>query len=209
MTLRPARSSFNLNTRQSGVVVGNRLSKIYTRTGDDGTTGLGNGERVRKDIARVEAYGTVDELNSAVGVLAATELPAEFVELIADIQQRLFDLGGELSIPDTTTITAVAVEELENTMDRLNKDLPPLKDFVLPGGTPAAAACHMARAICRRGERRLISLAASENVNDESVRYLNRLSDLLFVLARTLNKLGDATEVLWQSGRPGTDQGAN
>jgi cob(I)alamin adenosyltransferase len=201
--LRPARSSFNLNARNSGVLVGNRLSKIYTRTGDDGTTGLGNGERVRKDDPRVEAYGTVDELNSAVGVFAATALPAEFVELLADIQQRLFDLGGELSIPDTTIITAAAVEELEHTMDRLNKDLPPLKDFVMPGGTTAAAACHMARAICRRSERRLISLAATEHVNDESVRYLNRLSDLLFVMARTLNKLGDTTEVLWESGRPG------
>jgi cob(I)alamin adenosyltransferase len=185
--------------------VGNRLSKIYTRTGDDGTTGLGNGERTRKDDPRVEAYGTVDELNSAVGVMAATALPAEFVELIADIQQRLFDLGGELSIPDTATLTATAVEELEHTMDRLNQDLPPLKDFVMPGGTATAAACHMARAICRRAERRLVSLAATETVNDASVRYLNRLSDLLFVLARTLNKLGDAPEVLWQSSRTKTD----
>ena len=181
--------------------MGNRLSKIYTRTGDDGTTGLGNGQRVRKDDLRVEAYGTVDELNSAIGLLAASKLPAEFAALIAGIQQRLFDLGGELSIPDTTTINAAAVKELEHTMDSLNKDLPPLKDFVLPGGTATAAACHMARAICRRSERRLITLAATENVNDASIHYLNRLSDLLFVLARTLNKLGDEAEVLWQSGR--------
>lgn len=181
--------------------MGNRLSKIYTRTGDDGTTGLGDGKRVRKDDLRVEAYGTVDELNSAIGILAASALPAEFAALIADIQQRLFDLGGELSIPDTTTLSAAAVEELEHTMDSLNKDLPPLKDFVMPGGTTTAAACHMARAICRRSERRLITLAATEYVNNESVCYLNRLSDLLFVLARTLNKLGDEAEVLWQSGR--------
>jgi cob(I)alamin adenosyltransferase len=199
--LRQARSSFNLNINQSGVLVGNRLSKIYTRTGDDGTTGLGDGKRVRKDDLRVEAYGTVDELNSAIGILAASALPAEFAALIADIQQRLFDLGGELSIPDTTTLSAAAVEELEHTMDSLNKDLPPLKDFVMPGGTTTAAACHMARAICRRSERRLITLAATEYVNNESVCYLNRLSDLLFVLARTLNKLGDEAEVLWQSGR--------
>jgi cob(I)alamin adenosyltransferase len=199
--LRQARSSFNLNIKQSGVLVGNRLSKIYTRTGDDGTTGLGDGKRVRKDDLRVEAYGTVDELNSAIGILAASALPAEFAALIADIQQRLFDLGGELSIPDTTTLSAAAVEELEHTMDSLNKDLPPLKDFVMPGGTTTAAACHMARAICRRSERRLITLAATEYVNNESVCYLNRLSDLLFVLARTLNKLGDEAEVLWQSGR--------
>jgi cob(I)alamin adenosyltransferase len=199
--LRQARSSFNLNIKQSGVLVGNRLSKIYTRTGDDGTTGLGDGKRVRKDDLRVEAYGTVDELNSAIGILAASALPAEFAVLIADIQQRLFDLGGELSIPDTTTLSAAAVEELEHTMDSLNKDLPPLKDFVMPGGTTTAAACHMARAICRRSERRLITLAATEYVNNESVCYLNRLSDLLFVLARTLNKLGDEAEVLWQSGR--------
>jgi cob(I)alamin adenosyltransferase len=199
--LRQARSSFNLNIKQSGVLVGNRLSKIYTRTGDDGTTGLGDGKRVRKDDLRVEAYGTVDELNSAIGILAASALPAEFAVLIADIQQRLFDLGGELSIPDTTTLSAAAVEDLEHTMDSLNKDLPPLKDFVMPGGTTTAAACHMARAICRRSERRLITLAATEYVNNESVCYLNRLSDLLFVLARTLNKLGDEAEVLWQSGR--------
>jgi cob(I)alamin adenosyltransferase len=203
--LRQARSSFNLNIKQSGVLVGNRLSKIYTRTGDDGTTGLGDGKRVRKDDLRVEAYGTVDELNSAIGILAASALPAEFAALIADIQQRLFDLGGELSIPDTITLSAAAVEELEHTMDSLNKDLPPLKDFVMPGGTTTAAACHMARAICRRSERRLIALAATEYVNNESVCYLNRLSDLLFVLARTLNKLGDEAEVLWQSGRSKTD----
>ena len=180
--------------------MGNRLSKIYTRTGDDGTTGLGNGERVRKDDLRVEAYGAVDELNSAIGILAASALPAEFSALIASIQQQLFDLGGELSIPDTTTISAAAVEELEHTMDRLNKDLPPLKDFVLPGGTVTAAACHMARAICRRSERRLISLAATEYVNNESVCYLNRLSDFLFVASRVIVRADGGSEVLWVHG---------
>ncbi|MCP4001629.1 MAG: cob(I)yrinic acid a,c-diamide adenosyltransferase [Gammaproteobacteria bacterium] len=185
--------------------MGNRLSKIYTRTGDDGTTGLGNGKRVRKDDLRVEAYGTVDELNSAIGILAASDLPTEFSALIAGIQQRLFDLGGELSIPDTTTLSDAAIQELEHTIDSLNQGLPPLKDFILPGGTITAAACHMARAICRRSERKLITLAATEYVNDKSICYLNRLSDLLFVLSRTLNKRDDEPEVLWQGGRGNTD----
>ncbi len=185
--------------------MGNRLSKIYTRTGDDGTTGLGNGDRVRKDDARVEAIGTVDELNSTIGVLAASDIPEEFVEFIASIQQRLFDLGGELSIPETASLTADAVDELEQALDRLNEALPPLKDFVLPGGAPTAAACHLARATCRRSERRLISLAGIESVNEHSIHYLNRLSDFLFVLARTLNRLDNEAEVLWKGGRDNTD----
>ncbi len=185
--------------------MGNRLSKIYTRTGDDGTTGLGNGDRIRKDDARIEAIGTVDELNSTIGVLAASDIQAKFIEFIANIQHRLFDLGGELSIPGTALLTADAVDELEQTLDRLNEALPPLKDFVLPGGAPAAAACHLARATCRRSERRLISLAAIESVNEQSIRYLNRLSDFLFVLARTLNRLDNEAEVLWKSSRGNTD----
>ncbi len=181
--------------------MGNRLSKIYTRTGDDGSTGLGNGDRVRKDAARVEAYGTVDELNSAIGVLATADISHEFADLLATIQQRLFDLGGEVSIPGTTMITTDQVKGLENILDTLNASLPPLKDFVLPGGTPEAASCHMARAICRRAERRLISLAAAEEVNPKAIHYLNRLSDLLFVMARTLNREEGAEEILWDSPR--------
>ncbi len=181
--------------------MGNRLSKIYTRTGDDGTTGLGNGERTRKDDARVEAYGTVDELNSAIGVLASNDVGSDFAGLLADIQQRLFDLGGELCLPDTEVMKAESVDQLEQTMDTLNESLPPLKDFVLPGGTQAAAACHLARAICRRAERRLVTLAADAHVNKQSIHFLNRLSDLLFVLARTLNHDVDEPEVQWTGGR--------
>ena len=190
--------------------MGNRLSKIYTRTGDDGTTGLGNGERVRKDSLRVEAFGTVDELNSAIGIVLAFGLPNTANRLLTDIQQKLFDLGGELCIPETVTLASSDIEWLEMGLDELNAKLPPLKDFVLPGGSPAAAACHMARTICRRAERRVVSLAEQTDVNPHSVKYLNRLSDLLFVLARTLNVTSGHAEIIWTGGRlrednPGDD----
>ena len=179
--------------------MGNRLTKIYTRTGDEGTTGLGDGKRVRKDAARVEAYGTVDELNSAVGVLlAGPGVPDRVAEALTGIQHRLFDLGGELCMPGHAFIDAAAVGDLEALLDELNEGLPPLKDFVLPGGTPAAAACHLARTTCRRAERRCWSLAAEEEVNEQLLRYLNRLSDLLFVMARTLNRESGADEAIWQ-----------
>ena len=181
--------------------MGNRLSKIYTRTGDDGTTGLGNGDRIPKDAPRVEAYGTVDELNSAIGVLTAPALPQDISELLNGIQHRLFDLGGELCIPESTAITPDDVTGLELALDTFNAELPPLREFVLPGGSARGAACHMARAICRRAERRVISLAAAESVNSHAVKYLNRLSDLLFVLARVLTRADGVEEVLWQSQR--------
>lgn len=181
--------------------MGNRLSKIYTRTGDDGTTGLGDGSRIDKDSLRVEAFGSVDELNSAIGVLAAGEIDPAIGEMLPGIQQQLFDLGGELCIPGTTVITNDHVTELEVALDTFNAELPPLKDFILPGGTPAGAACHMARAICRRAERRICTLAATETVNPASLRYINRLSDLLFVLARTINTRSGDREVLWDSKR--------
>ncbi len=181
--------------------MGNRLSKIYTRTGDDGTTGLGDGSRTAKDSSRVEAYGTVDELNSAIGVLIATEPGTELCEILAGIQQQLFNLGGELCIPGSTMISADNVASLEKTLDSYNADLPPLKNFVLPGGSPAGAACHMARAVCRRAERRICTLAANESINTDAVHYINRLSDLLFVLARAINTTGNSTEVLWDSNR--------
>jgi len=181
--------------------MGNRLSKIYTRTGDDGTTGLGDGSRTAKDDPRVEAYGTVDELNSAIGVLVATEPGIELGEILAGIQQQLFNLGGELCIPGSTLISADDVASLESILDRYNSDLPPLKDFILPGGSPAGAACHMARAVCRRTERRICTLAADQSINAEALHYINRLSDLLFVLARTINTAGNNKEVLWDSGR--------
>lgn len=177
----------------------NRLTKIYTRTGDDGTTGLGTGVRVAKDCSRVEAYGTVDELNACVGlVLAASNLPRGIQDSLTAIQHRLFDLGGELAVPGRDVIVAADSAGLERVLDELNAGLPALKDFVLPGGTPGAAACHLARAVCRRAERRVITLQQQEPVNPESVRYLNRLSDLLFVMSRVLCRLDGGAEVLWQ-----------
>ncbi len=181
--------------------MGNRLSKIYTRTGDQGTTGLGNGDRVAKDATRVEAYGAVDELNSAVGVLLATaDLPEGIHTALIRIQHQLFDLGGELCMPGHQAIDEPAVAGLERLLDDVNSELPPLKDFILPGGSQAGAACHMARAICRRAERRAWTLASAEEVNEHGLKYLNRLSDLLFVLARALNRTAGDQETLWQKG---------
>jgi cob(I)alamin adenosyltransferase len=182
--------------------MGHRLSKIYTRTGDDGTTGLGDGTRTPKDSLRVEAYGTVDELNSALGVvLAVAAVPADIASCLREVQHDLFDLGGELCIPGHQLTSDAHVERLEQTLDRFNEALPPLKDFILPGGGPAAAACHLARAICRRAERRVWTLAASESIPPAAPRYLNRLSDLLFVIARVLARHERGTEVLWKRDR--------
>jgi len=182
--------------------MGHRLSKIYTRTGDDGTTGLGDGTRVAKDSARVEAYGTVDEANSAVGqLLAHGELPPAIRSGLIEVQHDLFDLGGELCLPGHRAISTAHVTRLEVLLDSLNENLPPLKDFVLPGGTPAAAAAHVARAVVRRAERRTRSLAREAPVAAESLAYLNRLSDLLFVMARVLARAGPDGEVLWKRGR--------
>jgi cob(I)alamin adenosyltransferase len=195
--------------------MGHRLSKIYTRTGDDGSTGLGDGTRVRKDHARVEAFGTVDELNSVLGLLLTEELPAPLRAALLDIQHELFDLGGELCVPGRAVITdaqgraSVAggrmpgateaqVTRLEELLDGLNSGLAPLKEFILPGGTRAAALAHLARTVCRRAERRAITLNAMEPVAPTTLKYLNRLSDLLFVLARSLNTLAGEPDVLWQ-----------
>lgn len=178
--------------------MGNRLSRIYTRTGDDGTTGLGTGERVAKDSKRVEVFGTVDELNSLLGiVLASGGLDTDVADCLTLVQRQLFDLGGEMCLPGTTVIDADAVAGLERSLDAFNADLPPLKDFVLPGGSPAAANCHVARTVCRRAERRTWALASDEDVNDFSLKYLNRLSDLLFVIARVLNQRTGVDEPLW------------
>jgi len=182
--------------------MGNRLSKIYTRTGDDGTTGLGDGTRVPKDSVRVEAYGTVDELNSAVGVLLAVPgLPPAISACLTEVQQQLFDLGGELCIPGHRAISASQVTQLEQALDAFNDPLPPLREFILPGGGPAAAACHLARSIARRAERRVWTLARAEAVSPEVAKYLNRLSDLLFVLARVLARHESGAEVLWRHER--------
>lgn len=180
--------------------MGNRLSKIYTRTGDAGTTGLGDGTRVEKDNPRVAAFGTVDELNSAIGLLLAARLPEAVQACLTRIQHELFDLGGELCLPDTELIPDQYVSQLEGELDGFNADLPPLKDFILPGGTEAAARCHLARTICRRAERELVTLARDTDINPASLRYLNRLSDLLFVLARVLARAEGGTEVIWVHG---------
>jgi cob(I)alamin adenosyltransferase len=182
--------------------MGNRLSRIYTRTGDDGTTGLGDGNRVRKDHARVEAYGTVDEANSAIGmVLSVPAIPPEVSRCLTEIQHDLFDLGGELCIPGTSIIKAERITQLETALDGFNDPLPALKDFILPGGGPAASACHLARTFVRRAERRVWTLAEIEAVNPEVPMYLNRLSDLLFVIARVLARHEHGSEVLWRHDR--------
>lgn len=182
--------------------MGKRLSKIYTRTGDDGTTGLGDGSRVAKDSLRVDAYGTVDEANSAIGMILSFEsVPNDIRKLLTEIQHDMFELGGELCIPGHTAITDDFITRLETELDALNEDLPALKEFILPGGGQAAAACHLARTIVRRAERITTTLAGSESVRPEVLRYLNRLSDLLFVIARVLSRAESGQEVFWNRER--------
>ena len=179
--------------------MGHRLSKIYTRTGDDGTTGLADGTRRPKQDLRVETFGTVDETSSAIAlVLAEPDIPGHVRDLLLRVQNDLFELGGELSMPGYAGVDADSVAALENALDELNADLPPLKEFVLPGGDRAAAACHLARTICRRAERRACELNTSEPLSAELLSYLNRLSDLLFVAARTLARRNGGQETLWQ-----------
>lgn len=180
--------------------MGHRLSKIYTRTGDDGSTGLADGSRVDKDDMRVEAMGAVDELNSNVGVILAHVIPTEMRECLTNVQHALFDIGGELAIPGSSTVTARYVTALERALDEVNATMPPLKEFVLPGGGAAAAAVHVARSVCRRAERRLFALSRRDDVNPHSRAYLNRLSDLFFVLARALAR-AHGNEVYWDSQR--------
>ena len=181
--------------------MGNRLSKIYTRTGDDGSTGLGDGSRTGKDSARVNAYGTVDEANSSIGVVLAAPMPDEVRVLLTRVQHQLFDLGGELCIPGHAAITSQDIDALEQQLDHFNESLPPLKEFILPAGGEAAARCHLARTIVRRAERETVALARHESVRAEALRYLNRLSDLLFVLARVLARADGQGEVLWKHER--------
>ncbi len=182
--------------------MGNRLSKIYTRTGDDGSTGLGDGSRVAKDSLRVEAYGTVDEANSAIGVLlAANKVPDDIRDLLTTVQHQMFDLGGELCIPGHAAIFDADVAALERQLDHYNENLPVLKEFILPAGGEAAARCHLARTIVRRAERATVALSRHESVRAEAIRYLNRLSDLLFVLSRVLARADGQGEVLWRHER--------
>lgn len=178
-----------------------RLTRIYTRTGDDGSTGLAGGARVPKEHARIEAIGTVDELNSTVGLLRARHPDADIDALLEVMQHRLFDLGGELSMPGSSLLTPDHTHDLEQALDRYNDRLPALDEFILPGGSESAARCHLARAVCRRAERALLRLSRTEPVNSAGITYLNRLSDLLFVLARVLARRDGGVEVTWQKGR--------
>ena len=181
--------------------MGNRLSRIYTRTGDDGTTGLGDGSRVAKDSARVAAYGTIDEANCAIGLVLASAVPESVRTLLTTIQHQLFDLGGELCIPGHSAVFDVDIQRLEQHLDAYNEPLPPLKDFILPGGGEAASRCHLARTIVRRAERETVTLSRIEAVRPEAIRYLNRLSDLLFVLSRVLARASGEGETLWNHER--------
>ncbi len=177
----------------------NRLSKIYTRTGDNGTTGLGDGTRVAKDSLRIDAMGDVDELNSVIGLMLTETVPDILIDTLTQIQHDLFNLGGEICIPDYVILQQANIDNLEEAIDTLNDELAPLKEFILPGGTKAAAFCHLARTVCRRAERKLITLARDEKVTEISLKYLNRLSDLLFVLCRIINKEAGVSDVLWQN----------
>ncbi len=181
--------------------MGHRLSKIYTRTGDGGETGLRDGSRVRKDRPRIVALGEIDELNSAIGVLLAEPVPEKIRAILESVQHDLFDLGGDVSIPGRATMTEDQVKRLEALLDEFNAALPPLKEFILPGGTRAAGLAHFARTVCRRAERSIVALSSSEKVADPARAYLNRLSDLLFVLGRVLNREGGRVDVLWQQGK--------
>lgn len=178
--------------------MGHRLSKIATRTGDDGSTGLADGSRVAKDSARIEAIGTVDELNSVLGLALAESLPQAVRDCLVEVQHDLFDLGGELSMPGHGLIETGHIERLDQHLEQFNRDLPPLKEFILPAGSRAAAACHLARTVCRRAERRVLSLGRSDTLNPCLQIYLNRLSDLLFVVARVVARAGGGEEVYWR-----------
>jgi len=182
--------------------VGNRLSKIYTRTGDNGTTGLSNGSRVTKADIRIAAIGDIDELNSVIGIILSDKVNTATREILTQIQHQLFNAGGELSLPGHTLIKVSHVKWLENQLDTLNQHLEPLKDFILPGGSPAAAYCHLARTVCRRAERNLVTLNERDTISTSLLQYINRLSDFLFVLARHINKQNGSSDVLWDSSEP-------
>ncbi len=178
--------------------MGNRLSKIVTRTGDAGKTGLGDGSRVTKDCLRIDAMGEIDELNSGLGVLLAEPLPTPVREALLGVQNDLFDLGGELCIPGTRIIGEPHIARLEAQVNDFNAALSPLQEFILPGGSRSAALAHLCRAVCRRAERRLVHLGHDEEVSECARRYVNRLSDLLFVVGRWLNHAEGGGDILWQ-----------
>ncbi|MFC0350022.1 cob(I)yrinic acid a,c-diamide adenosyltransferase [Undibacterium danionis] len=181
--------------------MGNRLSKIATRTGDAGTTGLGDGSRIDKDALRVHAMGDVDELNSHIGALICEDIPEVMKQELFSIQHDLFDMGGELCIPGFTMVTEAQVSRLDALLEKYNADLPPLKDFILPGGSRAASMANVCRTVCRRAERAIVSVGKAETINDAPRQYMNRLSDLLFVLSRVLNRFAGGSDVLWEKER--------
>lgn len=189
----------SLHLFQSEQIMGHRLSKIYTKTGDDGSTGLGDGIRVTKNSARIETIGDIDELNSQLGLLLTeSTLPDSMRITLIRIQHELFELGGELSIPNYVRISDAMVAQLEQALDAMNDALLPLKEFILPGGSRPTALCHVARAVCRRAERRLVALNQQEPISPAALKYLNRLSDLLFVMCRAISKELGVPDVLWQ-----------
>ena len=181
---------------------GYRLSRIVTRTGDKGLTGLSDGNRIAKDSARIEALGDVDELNSAIGLILAHKPPKEIRRCLNEVQQSLFEVGAEISHPGAERVSRKDVRHLEKHLEFFNAMLPPLREFIIPGGTPVMAACHLARSICRRAERHVVTLNTQETLNPELVAFLNRLSDLLFVLARSLGQAAASTEVQWKPMPP-------
>ncbi len=181
--------------------MGNRLTQIATRTGDAGTTGLGNNQRVSKNSLRVHAMGDVDELNSHIGLLLCEDMPADVRELLVEIQHQLFNLGGELSVPGFELLKAEAVAALDEALERHNAQLPRLQEFILPAGTRAASQAHVCRTVARRAERHVVALGQEEAINDAPRQYLNRLSDLMFVLARVLNRMHGGDDVYWKSER--------
>jgi cob(I)alamin adenosyltransferase len=183
------------------MLMGHRLSKITTKTGDAGTTGLGDGTRVPKDHPRIAALGDVDELNCHVGLLLTETIPTDIRDALTDVQHDLFDLGGELAIPGYFAIKDAHVERLEALTEAMNADLPMLREFILPGGSKAATYAHLVRTVCRRAERALVQLATEDKVSEHSRIYLNRLSDMAFVLSRVLNRAAGQPDVLWQKGR--------
>ncbi len=182
-------------------IMANRLSKIYTRTGDDGSTGLGDGSRINKDSLRVDAMGDVDELNSIIGIMLTENLPDKLLSQLTQIQHDLFNLGGEICIPGHRILQQVRIQDLEAQIDAYNENLAPLKEFILPGGSKAAAYCHLARTVCRRAERKLVELHRKENLSPLSLQYLNRLSDLLFVMCRIINQAAGVPDVMWKNER--------
>lgn len=181
--------------------MGNRLTQIATRTGDDGTTGLGDNTRVAKNSLRVQAMGDVDELNSQIGMLLCEDLPASVRELLVEIQHQLFNLGGELSIPGFELLKTDALLALDRALETHNAELPRLKEFILPAGSRAAAQAHVCRTVARRAERSVVALGAGESLREAPRQYLNRLSDLMFVLARVLNRHAGGDDVYWKSER--------